>query len=374
MTALIKQKGMTTLLISTVLLFGISLIALFSTKSIVLEKKISANSYRAEQALFRADGALNYMASQLDSSNSNAQVIRAEQGLDATNATNFEKNLSGLAQLLNFLVIDNYEQIKIEAYSNDKSTTRIVNQLLSAVPIAGNGAGKAVQHPLISRLGQALSEKMFITNAYFNSTIWSGGKVLLGETSKTYIGLNNGETTELVLASGSGKNNGIDILELDYTLSKMDKDQFFENFLNENASFIKRLAKDNQLYFSAVDVQNSDTKNGLIWLGDGDADITLDNATIGELTKPVILIVDTTNHTFTTRGDISIAGLLYIRGDWEPTGEINVNGAVIVEGRIKASSDIDLTKTIINYQPSSLKPPNPLPNTTARVIGSWSDY
>jgi len=49
-----KQKGMTTLIISTILLFAISLIALFSTKSIVLEQKISANVYRSEQAFFNS--------------------------------------------------------------------------------------------------------------------------------------------------------------------------------------------------------------------------------------------------------------------------------------------------------------------------------
>ncbi len=374
MTILLKQKGMTTLLISIVLLFGISLIALFSTKSIVLEKKISANTYRAEQAFFRADGALNYMASQLDTSDSSAQVIRAEQSLDATNATNFEKNLSGLGQLLNLSVTNNYDLLKIEAYSDDKSTTRIVNQLLAAVPIAGNGSGKAVQHPLISRLGQEVSEKMTITNAYSNSTIWSGGKVLLGNSSNTYISLDNSEQKDLILSSGNGKSNGIDIIEQDYTLYKMSKDQFFENFLNEKANLIKRLAKDSQLYFSAIEAQNINGKNGLIWLGDGDKNIILENSQIGEATKPVIMIVDAKNHTFTTRGEISINGLLYIRGDWDPTGEISINGAIIVEGKIKATSDIDLTKTIITYQPSNLKLKNPLPNTTARVIGSWSDY
>jgi len=62
-SSIYRQQGMTTLIISTLLLFAISLISLFSTKSIILEQKISANAYRSEQALFNADAALNFTSS-----------------------------------------------------------------------------------------------------------------------------------------------------------------------------------------------------------------------------------------------------------------------------------------------------------------------
>ncbi len=238
-----------------------------------------------------------------------------------------------------------------------------------------------VSYPLISRLGIKRSDHLFVHNSYAANTIWSGGDVLLAH-SATYIpypaSLYATQSTEseikLFQASGSGAGNGVDVIERDFNLASLSEQLFFENFLNESAFFIKRLARDNSLYFSAAQVQDSNGKNGVIWLGDGNQQITLENVSIGKPDKPVIMIVDTSSNVFTTRGDISLYGLLYIRGDWFPTGQITVYGAVIVEGNILATENPELVNTRIYYQPDSLKPVQPITSTMARVMGSWKDF
>jgi hypothetical protein len=370
-----KQRGMSTLIISTLLLFAISLISLFSTKSIVLEQKISANAYRSEQAFFNADAAINTISAALNQIVADTKQPKQLQ-LDNAVLLQLQQESFGLAEVTQFSANPQMSTLNVIGYSDDKSSIRPASQLIAAVPIAGNGTGKAVNHPLISRLGIELNDQLFIKNTYAAKSIWSGGDVFLGD-SATYISpiINSaaGEI-ELPITSGSGLSNGIDIIEKDFKLRQFSTKAFFENFLNESASFIKRLAKDNSLYLSVSDVSKVDGKSGLIWLGDGEKQITLDNAQIGTKSNPVIMIVDSSDGVFTTRGDITLYGLLYIRGHWSQTGRISVYGAVIVEGKMLATIDPELVDTTIHYQPENLNPQQPLTGTLSRVIGSWKDF
>lgn len=352
---------------STLLLFAISMITLFSTKSIILEQKISANSYRSEQAFFNADAAVNFISSYLNQN---------EQQIDAAALAQLKSESAGLAELNQLSINAHVSEINVSGYSDDKSSNRPVRQLFSAVPIAGNGVGKAVSYPLISRLGVELNDQLFVNNAYETKTIWSGGEVVLGNSS-THIAspTNNSENeNKLFPASGAGLSNGIDIIEKDFNLRQLNKNAFFENFLNESAVYVKRLAEDNLLYFSVSEIQKLDGKNGLIWLGDGEKQITLDNAQIGTKESPVIMIVDSSGGTFTTRGDITLYGLLYIRGNWSQTGRVTVYGAVIIEGKMIATVDPELVNTTIHYSPNTLNPEKSLPGTMSRVMGSWKDF
>jgi len=367
-----QQKGMTTLIISTLLLFAISLIALFSTKSIVLEQKISANAYRSEQAFFNADAAINYLSSYLNQINHNSKL----QAIDDGALLKLKKEVSGLAELDEFLANPQASELQVIGYSDDKSSLRSASQLVAAVPIAGNGMGKAVEYPLITRLGIENNDHLYVKNSFDAKTIWSGGEVILGE-SATYLSPINNRVTgdiELPATSGNGFSNGIDIIEKDFTLRELNKTEFFENFLNETAIFIKNLAKDNLLYFPVSEIENINNQSGLLWLGDGEKQITIDNAQIGTQENPVIMIVDSSDGTFTTRGDLTVYGLLYIRGNWLQTGRIIVYGAVIVEGKMLQTVQPELVNTTIIYQPETLNPEKPLPGTLSRVIGSWKDF
>jgi len=363
---------MTTLIISTLLLFAISLIALFSTKSIVLEQKISANAYRSEQAFFNVDAAMNYTSSYL---NYFPPDIKLQQ-LNEAALLQLKGETSGLAELSELSVKLQFSELTITGYSDDKSSIRHGSQLIAAVPIAGNGTGKAVQYPLISRLGIEYNDHLMVKNTHAAKTIWSGGDVLLGN-SATYLSPPTNSSTgniELPMTSGFGLKNGIDIIEKDFNLKQFSENDFFENFLNESPQFIKRLAKDNLLYFSASDTSKVDAQNGLMWLGDGEKQITLDNAQIGTKDTPAIMVVDSSDGIFTTRGDITVYGLLYIRGNWSQTGRITIHGAVIVEGKMLATVEPELVNTTIIYRPESLNPEKPLAGTLSRVIGSWKDF
>jgi len=371
-SSIYRQQGMTTLIISTLLLFAISLISLFSTKSIILEQKISANAYRSEQALFNADAALNFTSSYINDS----QLYKARQEFDKGIFSQLKEDSFGLAKLSDLLIKPKFSEIKVNGYSDDKSSSRSAGLLVAAVPIAGNGMGKVVTYPLITRLGVERTDQLFVYNSHKASTIWSGGEVLLADSSTYIAAAANSAKGEVSLfqISGTGLGNGIDIIEKDFNLRQLSTKAFFENFLNESASFIKRLTKDNLNYFSVSETQKLDGKNGLIWLGDGEKQITLNNAQIGTKEEPVILIVDSSDGIFTTRGDITLYGLLYIRGNWFQTGKLNVYGAVIVEGKMIETINPELVKTMIDYQPDMLKPEKALAGTLSSVIGSWKDF
>ncbi len=306
-----QQQGMVTLVISTLLLFAASLISLFSSKAIILEQKISTNNYHAIQTFYTANATLNKLS---------ARVKKPKE-------------------------------INIKTANQTHSAEHITSHQLAAVPIAGNGLGKIITFPLITRLGIKLTENLAIVNLYSHNKIWSGDKILLKQ-----------QLMKQLSAS---------ILDKDFNLKNLSNIQFFENFLNESAAFIKQLATDNQSYYSAIQIQEVDQQSGLIWLGDGGQSLLLDNAVIGSKEQPAIIIADATNSTFTTRGTISIYGLLYIKGNWHPTGSINIYGGVIVEDKILATENPELVSTHIYYQPDMLKPKIPLANTIASVAGSW---
>lgn len=55
------QRGAAALLVSTVLLFSVSMVTLFTSKTVMMEQKISANQVRSIEALESAQAGLEYV-------------------------------------------------------------------------------------------------------------------------------------------------------------------------------------------------------------------------------------------------------------------------------------------------------------------------
>ncbi len=368
-----KQRAMATLILVMILLFASSIILLYSSRGVLVEQKISTNNYRSEQAFYSAMNTAYYVAGKIAAKPS---LVYETSNLDILNPPNARKQASfQLAQITSAdstgkegqPVTDFYYQIHVTAYSDDSSITAKGELQLGALPIAGTGGKEVLQYPLVVKEAIEQIDNLSIYNPEYIASVWSGGRIKLSQ-SQTWLGSPASDTYFLAYHSGSVLT--ADITVEDKQLKNMEASVFFKNFLHESPAFIRHLSEDQQQFVPASHFETLEHKSGIIWFGDGQDDINLYSLKLGKPTEPVLLIVDASRHKLTTHGKIEIYGLLYIRGNWLPDGDLTVYGGIIVEGKLLANPNNLFAKTKITYQQSLIQPSLPYPGTIAIINGS----
>ncbi len=362
-----RQTGLTTLILSSILLFATSMIVLFTSKSAIIEQKVYANTKRLNQASIQAENVSNRLIHQFNQKSQNYDLQLLQQQYHQASAQ------------INSIISTGVDlKFSVLGKSEDLSSNRDMAMSLQSIAIAGNGKGKISTYPVIVRKAMKAQDNIFIQNSFSPQSIWAGKKVALGQSSNSQTFIKSEMDGKMITASGLANGNNIDILEDDFTLARLTADQFFENFINESKWLVKHLAIDQDSYFLAKDFEQLAGRSGLIWIGDGASNVSLTNTTIGTAGKPAIVVADATNGTLFTRGKIVVHGLLYVIGNWDSLGEIEIHGAVIVEGDWLSSQQAELVKTEIFYQKQRLKLSQnnltDLPGSWARVNGTWKDF
>ena len=64
-----RQRGVASLAVSMILLFGMTLIAFFASRSMIFEQRTSANQYRATRAFEAAEAGIEWALSQINDKN-----------------------------------------------------------------------------------------------------------------------------------------------------------------------------------------------------------------------------------------------------------------------------------------------------------------
>ncbi|MCU7835447.1 MAG: hypothetical protein KZQ83_09340 [gamma proteobacterium symbiont of Taylorina sp.] len=399
-----RQKGMATLLVSVIILLLITMVVIYSANTAIMEQKVSANAYRANQAHSYADGGIDYSARYLrvegypDIDGSGCLIDSAGSFIDfdenaSGSCVNFD---TGLASNYQTDMTDNNPTIATQLLSSglvsitatdqsiDGTANRTITQVVSGAPLGGSGSNQ----PMITRGGVGLTGNMRVMNRYANINVWSGDTVAIGnsQSAESYILTPGTDTSgytqanyvnpaqntgDITRVSGNKEGNGIDIIDQDVTLSGLTPDEFFVNFINEPKAIVKQMAVDNGQYFA--DFSSSDTANnadplkGLVWIGNGSA-ISTNGGTYGSLDAPVLIIVDASS--LTTTGNIQFYGLLYIIGDWDTQGTVNITGSIIIEGDVLNGTGT----TSVVYSPDAASPTGGWEGTAARVPGTWKDF
>ncbi|MDD5461226.1 MAG: hypothetical protein PHG00_06285 [Methylococcales bacterium] len=425
-----NQNGAATLLTALVLLIGITLITLLSSKTVLMETQIAADNYRMTQAVAAANAALDFgigyfngvdnagtviagfdhdhnkcpdylsdPLSYLDpTTNTNvncaatsprALTFTSNDGNQVTTATVTFDNDDG-TRCVAVGAVPNMKSGLITAvgFSDDRLAQRTVSQCIGTIDVFG---GNSPKQSLISRNGVGLTGNYKMINRYFNTTAWSGKPVNIGPsaTASTYIrpigtqessytraqlddsNTNNNYTSQPI--SDRNKGNGVDTIANDPSLGTLSGDQFFNNFFYGDRMMMKNLAE--SLDQSYTNIDSAIGKSGVVWI-EGNATLN-NNGTYGTADSPVIIII---NGNLQATGNPNINGMLYVRGQLNAAGTIGTLGSVTVEGDpslVPAGEDpvIGHGGVDLIYSPYTLdRSANPIVGTTTSISGSWRDW
>jgi hypothetical protein len=388
-----RQRGAASLLTALVILIGITLITLATSKAVLVETQITADNYRATQAVAAANYALDYGFNYFDNGGFDQDGTPGIDTLNVPDLTSADGNQTTTATLTfdddDPLCVPagatpnmNNGMIKAHGFSDDEIATRTITQCVGPLNILANDGPK---QPLVSQASVGLTGNARIINRYTDTTVWAGGKAIIGSSStmETYINdpadpavtdaerLDDDGGNHTQLVSNRNLGNGLDIIDDDPSLGNLTGLEFFRNFfLAESRQQLKELAGD-QAY---TDIDDAIGKSGLIWV-DGDQDLT--GGTIGGPDSPTILII---NGNFTLNG-ATIYGIVYVVGTYTVAGNPIVIGSSIVEGTDIATGD-PATPPIVKgsgtltlvFWPAFESTNGFPPGLSAVISGSWRDW
>ncbi|MBF0219986.1 MAG: hypothetical protein HQL49_10745 [Gammaproteobacteria bacterium] len=401
-----QEQGAATLFFSIIILGLVTYVTFYSSKTVLMEQKISANEYRAEQAFESAEAGLQslttFLASatptqlnQINAVATTGSTITANSGtplitVPATIPTptfRFSNMTVGPP-----LILD----ATITGTSDDNIAQRSICITISGIDNLPN----VPTAPLISRGSALVVGSGTVHNPEGEMTIWSGGEVDLSssgtiatetvnQTDANYpncVDYNHATYPCSVVASSRKDSKNMDIIEYDASLANLSQDAFFENFFGVSREVYKatRVTK----YFAneaAFDLSNdADLTDEVIWIEGNVASIG--NRNIGctlHGSGATLNTVDTCTSSpqpasiFIVNGDLDLGG-----------GNANFYGLVFVTGSVTAGGNNRVEGTVIAYQNSgsggsldiwySSKVLNQTRGagggSNAQATGSWRDF
>jgi hypothetical protein len=427
------EKGMSTLVIVLLLLFVATLVTLYTANTTVREQQVSANQYRADQALSAANAGLDYATA----------YYFKYTGPDAVNLADGDFSGDGFIDVLTVPTLigdgqevfadvwitdagttdttDRFRHLVADAafdgphtitavgFSDDRSATRTIEVQVDAFGIIPGGGLPGF--PLIAK-GDAITGGNFaIINRFSNATIWTGADTDAFGSADTfvrgvervndewvdvaladhaaYVDINyvRGVPTSVLNASYQQAGLNSDVISSDDNLRNIFPDEFFENFMVEDKPTLEAIAKANGQWFSSdADGFSWETLVGLrgvIWVdvpNDNKGDIGTWAPSGGELANrigteryPITLIV---NGNFYPAGSnpgaaARIVGLLYVIHDMGAGANFGIQGSVIVEGDVTGLGTPILVYDDALYDGSMGVPPGAI---MAVVPGTWKDW
>jgi Tfp pilus assembly protein PilX len=414
---LYHQHGAATLLTALVLLIGITLVTLTTSKTVLVETQIGADNYRTSQAVAAANATMDYGVAYFSGNSALIATValpattgldhNANLALDYTSAAPCYLNLSsglctGVAtesaqmyynnNIASCTTAANMKSALITAtgFSDDRLGQRTITQCVGTIDIFG---GNGPKQPLVARGDVGLTGNYNIINRYTDINIWSGGPVAIGSSASaaTYVrtvgsSLSSFTTAQLMASTTANTTGpvstrdtgaGVDIIASDPGLSALTGDQFFENFFFGTRTDLKNMAIAANTYYTGAAIASAAGKSGIIWI-EGDA--SLSGINIGTLENPAIVIV---NGNLDVASHPNIYGMLYVAGQMDAAGTPTVYGASVTEGNPvimaaggKTGANVVGHGTVnLVYTPATLdQSAAPILGTTAIISGSWRDW
>ena len=370
--------------ITLMMLFSLTMIAVFAAKTSVTEIQVAANEYRTKQAQEAAQagleqGQVEIMELQTTNTGGLLQLDQIDGNtnpalgfVDMNPTANFFR-VNGTPGVLSngsryILTYENVDRdggvfdpardnylIRITSVglSDDNAARRQIQQLMMLVPWLANAPEAALTAKDLVDIGGNVA----VTNMITDLAVHAGGAYSRSGSAST-------ETT-------NGSNQASDVIQNDASLAGMTNDQFFFNFFGQTKSAMK--AQATQI---SCDNCNGDL-NGLtgqmIWVNPstpGSTPQVNSNSVIGSTTQPVVLIIEGGASGFHLNGTADIYGIVYVIGDWDNSGGGNatITGAAVAEGDFQSTGTPNPT-----YDEQVLNRLNAL-GRFARIPGSWKDF
>lgn len=358
--AKLKPTGVSTLIVTVILLTATSLIALFAASYSILQTKTASNQYRSNQAFFAAEAGLEYGILYL-MQNSATILASPTNGFIApyTNASITNVTLANNAKysiVYTNPVAYNYKIIKIAVtgVSDDGLSTDSISQFVAQ----GSLLITTPTIPLTALGSVSLKGSARVINNISPITISTGGNVSI-----------SGSATTTGTNGGSRKNKiGNDIQENVPALQSMTPEQLMLTYFGAPASQVQQSVAN--FYPSGSSPNLIGMTNTSIWVDD---DLSISSSgTIGSATEPVLLIV---NGNFSLTGSATIYGFVYVTGTSDvnatTAGSSQIIGGLTTDGTLNLGGSAKLTfdSTVINTLQTQTAS-----GYFAKVPGTWKDF
>ena len=387
-----NQNGAITLITALVLLIGITLVTLISSKTVLVQTQIAADNYRMAQAVAAANAALDFglgyfngTATKGDGTATTGNAVIAGFDHDNNKCPDYlsdafdsydpatKTNIScpkTQPHLLTYTSSDgnlvttgtvtfrvtyvpdppcvkehqtpNMKSGLIIAvgYSDDKLAMRTISQCVGTV----NVLGSSPKQSMITRSGIGLTGNYKIINRYYNTTAWSGSAVNIGASASASTYLRAVGTRESDFTRAQLEDGRTDNVYTSQPVSDRDKGNGVDTIANDPglASLTGDKFFNNFFYSDRTAVKNLAQGLGQVYpaanVGNAsgksgvvwiEGNASINGGTYGTSESPVIIIV---NGNLAAGGNPDIHGLLYVRGQLDAAGSVGVLGSVVVEG------------------------------------------
>ncbi|MEN8168658.1 MAG: PilX N-terminal domain-containing pilus assembly protein [Pseudomonadota bacterium] len=382
-----SQRGVASLLISLVVLVTITFVTLYTSRTVLMEQKISTNDYRGRMAFEAAETGIEAAIAATAEGWTRTADNDGDDIPDLVTSSVFDADKDGtVANNVDTFVLTNGSSVTVTL--TDASTNDLVQTNITAVGSSDDNAAQRTifqtlvivppipnvpDTPLLTRGGVVIGGSATVTNPEGNSTIWSGGDVNVGSNAATstqiadptdanYPDCLGGSVICGTIPSSSSSVVGLDVIENDNSLDNLNSAAFFENFFGTTPKIYKESRTD----IITTDLEAQDGVLGkIIWVDN--ANVTMNgNNTFGSVDEPVIIIVD---GNYSAGGNNTIIGLLFVMGSITGTGSVDAIGSVVVGGVNSGgggSLDIVYNSKVLE---STFKKGRP-----AGGGGSWRDF
>jgi Tfp pilus assembly protein PilX len=397
------QSGLTTLLVSVVMLFlGIVLVMTVS-RTMITEQRMSANEVRHRQAFEAAqaglDRAMIFLTAApqgLDKNNDdvfNATDLTAGGFTLAENLPNGSKRQVAFCQSGTALPTcpdapgalactapspNNFNSPVIVScgWSDDDMARKFITQNVGTVATIFN----APTNPLTALGAMNVGGSANVVNYFNNLTVWTGGALSsIGNSGKTFIrnplvpppplgtvppGEPNACSTSADYVCVTDKNTtGPDVIDNDPTLSNLSPGQLFENYFSKPIADYETDLPPSQVLNPAdlSALTNARAKSFLI-----KGNTTFPNSTVGTRERPVVIVVDG-NVTF--QGSPTIYGIVYVTGDVSGGGTPTIFGGMVIEGDVAPTGSVDII-----YDPFVTSNAATGTGVPGLIPGTWRDW
>jgi hypothetical protein len=362
--SLAKQRGVSMLVLTVVLLFAATLIVLFAANSSVMQSKITSNQYRSQEAFAAAQAGLEFGISYLIQNN--IAITGSPSGGYIPPYTSSSTTNVALANGSKFSIgysnpiANNYTLILITATgtSDDGTATRVVQQLVQY----GSYLLAPGSFTLVTIGTLSLSGNTTVTNTNTNNTIEAGSSV---------AGSGNFKTVTSSGTSSTSGNFGSDITQNVASLANTSFGDLFSDYFGmTEAQFQSKAVNtytNNSNYATALNGMTGTT----VWINQtsGSANFS-GSTTIGSATNPVLIVID---GNLNISGNFTLYGFIFVLGASSATtnlsGNITIIGGMATTDNINASGNFTLT-----YNPSVLSNVQAATSYYAKVPGSWKDF
>jgi hypothetical protein len=403
-----NQNGAVTLLTAVVLLIGITLVTLLTSKAVLVQIQIAADNYRMNQAVAAANAALDFgigyfngTATKADGTATTGNVVVAGFDHDINGcpdylseplsyldpATNTTINCAATTpRTITYTSADGAQvttaTVTFDNVPNDPSinnnrcvstgaTPDMKSGLITAVGISDDGlaqrtisqcvgtinifGGNSPKQSMVSRSGVGLTGNYKMINRYYNTTAWSGSAVNIGASASasTYlrpVGTRESSYTRAQLESPV-------VTDPDYTtqpISDRNKGNGVDTIANDSglASLTSDAFFNNFFYGDRTTMKNLAQSLGQVFPHpDPDGSI---NYAAGK--SGVVWIEGNASINGGTYGTADSPVIFIVNGNLNASGNPNFNGLLYVRGQLDAAGSVGVLGSAVVEGDTALVP------------------